>query len=154
MKLKLIFLFLFTILQSCNKNQVFNEFHNDFEDNRWASNDVKVFEFENVASDGLHVIKLQLSHIYDFDFAEIPIEVELIAPSETKEVLLIDLKLKDASGNDVGDCTGDICDVYCPIKSNVKLQKGIYTIKVKSNFPGAYLPNILGVGVVVEKLEK
>ena len=80
MKLKLIFLLLFTILQSCNKNQVFNEFNSDFEDNRWTSNDVKVFEFENVASDDLHVIKLQLSHIYDFDFAEIPIEVELIAP--------------------------------------------------------------------------
>lgn len=154
MKLKLMYLVLFTILQSCNKNEVFNDFQNDFENNRWAKNDIKVFEFNNTESNGLYVIKLQLSHIYDFDFAEIPIEVELIAPSGTKEVLLIDFKLKDPSGKEIGDCTGDICDVYCTIKSNTKLQNGTYTIKVKNNFPGVYLPNILGVGVIVEKNKK
>jgi hypothetical protein len=66
----------------------------------------------------------------------------------------MDLVVKDATGKDIGDCTGDICDVYAPIQTNIKLQKGTYTIEVKSAFEGPYLPNILGVGVIVEKIQQ
>ena len=104
--------------------------------------------------EGLHTIKIHLSHIYDFESSKIPLEIAITTPNRTKEMLSIDLVVKDASGNDIGDCTGDICEVYYPIYSNVKLQKGIYTIKVKNNFKGAYLPNILGIGVIVEKFQK
>lgn len=153
MKAKFLLLLLFVFLQSCNKNQVFSDIKDDFSNNRWTSNEVKVFEFNNVDAVGLHEIKLQLSHIYDYDFAEIPIDVELISPSGTKEVISFNLKLKNASGIDIGDCTGDLCDVYYTIKSNVKLEKGTYIFKVKNNFSGAYLPNILAVGMIVEKLQ-
>jgi gliding motility-associated lipoprotein GldH len=154
MKIKLLFLFIGMGLQSCNTNEVYNNFQNDFKDNRWSSNDSKIFEFTNDDVEGLYTIKIQLAHIYDFEFKKIPLEVVITTPNGTKEVLSMDLVLKDASGNDIGDCTGDICDVYAPIQSNIKLQKGIYTIEVKSGFDGAYLPNILGVGVIVEKFQQ
>jgi hypothetical protein len=66
----------------------------------------------------------------------------------------MDLVVKDTMGHDIGDCTGDICDVYAPIQSRIKLQKGTYTIEVKNGFEGPYLPNILGLGVIVEKLQQ
>lgn len=154
MKLKLMFLLLFMGLQSCNTNEVYNNFQNDFKDNRWSSNDGKVFRFTTTDSDGLYTIKIQLAHIYDFEFSSIPLEIAITSPKGIKEVLTMDLVVKDTSGNDIGECTGDICDVYVPIQSNIKLQKGTYTIEVKNGFEGPYLPNILGVGVIVEKLQQ
>ena len=35
----------FFILQSCDKNRIYNEFDSDIEDNRWISNKAKVFSF-------------------------------------------------------------------------------------------------------------
>jgi gliding motility-associated lipoprotein GldH len=154
MKLKFLFLFIVVGLQSCNTNEVYNNFQNDFTDNRWSSNDSKVFEFENEDAEGLYNLKIQLVHIYDFEFAKIPIEVTITSPRGLKDVRSIDLVVKDSTGLDIGDCMGDICDVYAPIQSHVKLQKGKYTIEVKSGFEGPYLPNILGVGVIVEKLQQ
>ena len=49
------------------------------------------------------------------------------------------------------DCSGDICDVFQTIKTFQNLEKGKYKVAVKSKFAGPYLPNVLGVGIVVEK---
>ena len=76
MKLKLMFLLLVMGMQSCNTNEVYNNFQNDFKDNRWSSNDRKVFEFITTESDGLYTIKIQLAHIYDFEFSSIPLSSE------------------------------------------------------------------------------
>jgi gliding motility-associated lipoprotein GldH len=154
MKLKFLFLFIVVGLQSCNTNEVYHDFQNDFKDNRWSSNDVKIFAFENVDAEGLYTLKIQLAHIYNFEFSKIPLEITIIPPSKKKETLSMDLVVKDATGKDIGDCTGDICDVYAPIQSNIKLQKGKYTLEVKNNFEGAYLPNILGIGVIIEKRQQ
>ena len=154
MKFKLMFLLLVMGLQSCNTNEVYHDFQNDFTDNRWSSNDSRVFEFANDDLAGLYTIKIQLAHIYDFEFSKIPLEITIIPPSKKKETLSMDLVVKDATGKDIGDCTGDICDVYAPIQSNIKLQKGKYTLEVKNNFEGAYLPNILGIGVIIEKRQQ
>ena len=51
---------LFILLQSCNTNEVYNNFQNDFKDNRWSSNNVKVFEFTNIDLEGLHTINMIL----------------------------------------------------------------------------------------------
>jgi gliding motility-associated lipoprotein GldH len=154
MKSKFLFLFIVLGLQSCTTNEVYHDFQNDFKDNRWSSNDSRVFEFANDDLAGLYTIKIQLAHIYDFEFSKIPLEITIISPSGTNEIFSMDLVVKDATGKDIGDCTGDICDVYAPIQTNIKLQKGTYTIEVKSAFEGPYLPNILGVGVIVEKIQQ
>lgn len=154
MKLKFLFLFIVLGLQSCNTNEVYHDFQNDFKDNRWSTNDVKVFAFENEDAEGLYTLKIQLAHIYNFEFSIIPLKMVITSPNGAKETLSMDLAVKDSTGHDIGDCTGDICDVYAPIQSHVKLQKGTYTIEVKSAFEGPYLPNILGVGVIVEKIQQ
>ena len=151
MKPKLFLIAFVFILISCNKNQVYEEFNRDFTDNRWEDKDVKSFEFENKQSEGVCDMKLHFGHISGFQFKEVPLEVEIFTPEGKVEVLPIVLKLKDESGNDIGDCSGDICDVFQTIKTFEKLEIGVYKIRVKSRFSGEYLPNVLGVGIVVEK---
>jgi gliding motility-associated lipoprotein GldH len=151
MKLKLFLIAFVFGLISCNKNEVYEEFNRDFKDNRWEANDVKSFEFENTQSKGVCVLKLHFGHISGFQFKEVPLEVEITSPEGKVEVYPLVLTLKDDSGKDIGDCTGDICDVFQTIKAFEKLEKGKYKFTVKSKFIGPYLPNVLGVGIVVEK---
>ena len=151
MKTKFILITLVFALTSCNKNKLYDEFNRDFSDNRWEASDVKSFEFENKQSEGICVLKLHIGHVRGFQFKEVPLEVEIIVPDGKMEILPVTMKLIDESGKDIGDCTGDICDVFQTIKTFQNLEKGKYKVAVKSKFAGPYLPNVLGVGIVVEK---
>ena len=151
MKSKLILIALVFVLMSCNKNGVYDEFNRDFSDNRWDATDVKSFEFENKQSEGISELKLHMGHVRGFQFKEVPLEVEITTPEGKTEVLPVIMKFIDESGKDIGDCSGDICDVFQTIKTFEKLEKGKYKFAVKSKFSGPYLPNILGVGILVEK---
>ena len=151
MKTKFILITLVFALTSCNKNKLYDEFNRDFSDNRWEASDVKSFEFENKQSEGICELKLHIGHVRGFQFKEVSLEVEITAPDGKSEVLPVTMKLIDESGKDIGDCTGDICDVFQTIKTFQNLEKGKYKVAVKSKFAGPYLPNVLGIGIVVEK---
>ena len=77
-------------------------------------------------------------------------KVELISPIGNSEIIPINLQIKNAKGKDIGDFSGNICDVY-QIITYIKLEKGNYIIQMKNTFSSAYLPNVLGVGVIIEK---
>ncbi len=151
MKAKLILFALVFVLASCNKNKLYDEFNRDFSDNRWAASDVKSFEFENTQSEGVCELKLHFGHISGFQFKDIPLEVTITSPDGKVEKLSVIMKLIDESGKDIGDCSGDICDVFQTIKTFETLEKGKYKVAVKSEFTEPYLPNALGVGILIER---
>lgn len=151
MKAKFFLFALVFVLTSCNKNIVHDEFNRDFTDNRWESKDVMSFEFENKQPKGACELKLHFGHICGFQFKEVSLEVEITTPDGKTETITVVLKLVDDSGKDIGDCTGDICDVFEIIKIFDKLEKGKYTITIKNTFEGPYLPNVLGLGILLEK---
>jgi len=150
MRIKFFFVALVFIFLSCDQNKIYDDFDSNFENNRWEENNVRVFEFENKQSEEACDLKLHFGHISGFQFKEVPLEVEITAPNGESEVLSINVKLIDESGKDIGDCTGDICDVFQTIKTFETLENGKYKVAVKSKFTGPYLPNVLGVGIVVE----
>ncbi|WP_430401007.1 hypothetical protein [Flavobacterium sp.] len=150
-KLKTL-LFLITVLFiSCNSNSIYNEFNSDFDSNRWNSNEEVLFDFENTNDTEPILIKLHIGHIYDFQFANVPVEVTIISPNGSSETINLDVRFKDETGKDLADCTGDICDLYVPIKDKTTLIKGNYKFVVKNKFSSSFLPNILGVGILIEK---
>ena len=150
-KLKTL-LFLITVLFiSCNSNSIYNEFNSDFDSNRWNSNEEVLFDFENTNDTEPILIKLHIGHIYDFQFANVPVEVTIISPNGSSETINLDVRFKDETGKDLDDCTGDICDLYVPIKDKTTLIKGNYKFVIKNKFSSTFLPNILGVGILIEK---
>ena len=150
MKFKLLFVLIFCLFQSCNKNEIYSAFDRDFQENHWTITDERVFEYLNTNSDTLVSLKLHFGHIYGYQFASIPLEVAITSPDGSTEIIPVDLQIKDASGKELGDCSGDICDVYFQIKPNYKLDKGKYSFRIKNNFNGEYLPNVLGIGISIE----
>ena len=151
MKIKILILFTLLLFVSCNENKVYDDFDSDFDNNRWESNDLRIFEFENKQLEGVCDVKLHFGHIRGFQFKEVPLEVEITSSDGKVETLPVIVKLMDEAGNDIGDCSGDICDVFQTIKTFEKLDKGKYKISIKSKFEGPYLPNVLGVGILVER---
>lgn len=58
-----------------------------------------------------------------FQFKEVSLEVEITAPDGKTEMLPVTMKLIDDSGKDLGDCSGDICDVFSNHKNLSKFRK-------------------------------
>lgn len=149
-KLTSICLVLFLI--SCTSSSTFNQFDKMPENNHWEKSDTKVYEFEikDTSENSYYNIVFQFSHVYDYQFASIPIQFIIKTPDGKEETLNINLPIKETNGKEIGDCAGDICDLKYLLKTKTKLIKGTYKIIVSNNFNGAnYLPNVIGIGLEV-----
>lgn len=148
----LFVLFILSLVTSCSNNH-FREFDTLPEDRRWYASDKKIYDFDIQDDEDPYAIIFHFSHVYGYQFSSIPLTVSIESPDGKTEVLAIDLKIADSSGKQLADCAGDICDLYYKIKERTKLQKGKYKITVSHNFKGPYLPNVIGVGLAVEKVK-
>lgn len=153
MRTKGIFLFfIFSLLISCADNH-FRRFDTLPEDQRWQASDKKVYEFEIENDSQFYHVVFQFSHVYDYQFSSIPLNVIIESPDGKTEEQNIDLNIKDSSGKQLADCSGDVCDLYYKIKERTKLQKGNYKITISHKFKGPFLPNVIGVGLAVENVK-
>ncbi|MES2411817.1 MAG: hypothetical protein V4535_10280 [Bacteroidota bacterium] len=151
MKAKLLlFLSLFILLISCSKQNQFSEFDTFGEDNRWQKTEAKTFEFDITDDAPSYNLTFKFSHVYDYQFATVPINFTIENPTGEKENLSVDLAIKDDSGKELAECAGDVCDLKYSIKEKTKLQKGKYKITISHNFEGPYLPNVIGIGLNVD----
>jgi gliding motility-associated lipoprotein GldH len=147
---KLLFLLsfcLFSTLFSCVQPTSYSETSDDFPENHWLKDESKAFNFSIKESDRNYDLSINLSHVYDFQYVSVPMTISIIGSDNKEQIINFDLKIKDKSGKDLGDCSGDICNLKQLIKENITLSKGDYKIIVKQNFKGKYLPNIIAVGI-------
>jgi gliding motility-associated lipoprotein GldH len=152
MKSKFIFPFLtIFLLISCSEKTDYNKFIKLPEDHRWLKSDSKIFEFTIDDDTKLYDVTFEFSHIYDYQFASVPIKIDVKNPSGEEEFHNIDFNIKDSKGKPLADCGGDICDMSMNVLEKTKLFKGKYQIKVSQDFDGPYLPNVIGVGIKVSK---
>lgn len=150
MKKAFLLILVFAAL-SCKKTVVVKDVNTDFTENQWQATDAKKFEFELKKDLEKGDIRLLFSHVHDPQYSTVPVSVTIEEPSGEKENFYLNLMLKDAEGNDLSECSGDICDLYTNIKEGVKLSKGTYKVTVENKFAYAYLANVLAVGVSVER---
>jgi gliding motility-associated lipoprotein GldH len=152
MKPKFIFsIFAVFLLISCSEKTDYNKFIKLPEDHRWLKSDSKIFEFTIDDDTKLYDVTFEFSHIYDYQFASVPIKIDVKNPSGEEEFHNIDFNIKDSKGKPLADCGGDICDMSMNVLEKTKLFKGKYQIKVSQDFDGSYLPNVIGVGIKVSK---
>lgn len=147
--LKPIILLFCLCLFSCKDDSIFDKMDKNFKSNQWEKSETKTYEFAIEDEKKWYNIILKFAHVYDYQFASIPLKISIENPSGEKENIDVDLKIKDANGNEIADCGGDICDLKQIIKEKIKLEKGNYKIVIKHDFKGPYLPNVLGIGVKV-----
>ena len=145
-------LVILTILMiSCSDNHVHKEIDRDFPNNQWQKSKVKSFNF--IIHDSLpsYDFKVLLTHVADLQYDLISLEINVIGPDKSIITEQILIRIKDSSGNDIGDCVGDYCDVETTALSKKRLIQGKYTVTLKNNFPGGYLPNIIALGIEISE---
>jgi gliding motility-associated lipoprotein GldH len=148
-KLYYIIFVLLVVFSSCADANSYHKMYSDFPDNRWDPTTKKDFDFTIADAESYDLI-LEFSHVYDYQFDSVPIVIAITNPDGSNQNVPIDLQIKDASGEQLADCVGDVCDLNTPIKSGIKLAKGNYHLSISQTFEGPYLPNVLGVGLHVK----
>ena len=144
-------LFILLLLTSCNQDKAYHKLYDDFPNNRWQNNVVKTFEFEATDTAPLYDFVLIFSHVSDYQFNSIPIKIRIVSPSGIAQNLAIDLKIKEDNGKEIADCAGDYCDLKNIFISKMPLEKGVYKVYVGHSFKGPYLPNVIAIGLDVQK---
>lgn len=154
MKSKSIF-FLFSVffLISCSEKTEYSKFIRLPENHRWFKTDTKTFEFTIDDDSKFYNVIFEFSHISDYQFASVPIKIDVMNPTGEEEFHHIDFNIIDKNGKPLADCGGDICDMSMNILEKTKLQKGKYTIKISHDFDKPYLPNVIGIGIKVKELK-
>lgn len=147
--LKISALLIFLAFISCDKNNIYSKFDKGFEENRWSKSDVKSYDFAIEDATKSYDLILEFSHVAGFQFNSIPLIIEVTNPDNSKTTRLVALQITDAQGKDLGDCSGDYCDLSEIIFQDKKLAAGNYQVTVANDFNNAYLPNVLGIGIKV-----
>ena len=154
MRTKTTFLLLtFITLISCNQASVYSKFDDMPEDKRWLPNATMNYEFTIEDANLQYDVTFLFSHVFDYQFATVPIDFTIESPDGKKESISIDLAINDNSGKALADCSGDICDLIYKLKANTKLQKGSYKVAISTPTKLPYLPNVIGVGLEVQKVK-
>ena len=150
---KPLVLLAFFLLLSCDKLAVYQKMDTEFEDNRWLKTDSKIHSI-NIEEESSYTLFFDFSHVYDFQFSEIPIQFRIESPDGTLNVEKIKLAIKDENGKDKGECMGDVCDLRQAVFTDRLLKKGNYSISISHLFNGEYLPNVIGIGLRMERTKK
>lgn len=142
-KIAILLLVMFGTL-SCDKKQVYRDFENEIEAQRWTENDVKTHEFEILEADRHYNIFIEISHVLGTEMDEFPLNFEVTKPDGSSEKAEVLINFKNS------DCMGDVCDVKFLVKEKVKLKKGKYKVQFSPISKYGFVPNIIGVGLTVE----
>ena len=145
-KLFLILLFGITLI-SCEKKYIYREFENEISAQRWTENDIKKHEFEILEEDKYYKVFIEISHVRGTEMDEFPVSFEVKKPDGTIEKGDVMVNFKNT------DCLGDVCDVKFLVKEKVKLKKGKYKVQFSPKSKFGFVPNIIGVGLSVERAE-
>lgn len=149
MKKTFALLSLAILLISCDK-AVYKKYETDLVGNRWQKNDVKTYNFE-LKEAGTYDLMVDFSHVYGTQFPSIPLKVTIVNPDQTRKTADYALELRNAAGEELGDCTGDYCDLREPVFSNLQLAAGNYQVSVANDFEHDFVPNVLGIGIRLVK---
>lgn len=128
---------------SCDRTQVYREFENNIEAQRWNEKDIKTHAFEILEDGKYYSVFIEISHVFGSEMDNFPLNFEVTKPdgSSEKGEVVMDFK--------IGECLGDICDVKFLIKEKIALKKGKYTVEFSPKSKYGFVPNIIGVGLSV-----
>lgn len=147
---KLLLLLPVLLFFSCSKTVMYTNTFSDFQDNRWYKNDIKVFDFDIKKDIESADISFVFSHTIDPQYKNVHMELVIRYPDGKNDNIFLNPQLKDEAGNSYSDCGDNYCEVKMNVKQDVKMPAGKYEIVLENKYQEDYLPNVKGLGVMVE----
>ncbi len=145
--------FIALFISGCDKNKVYEEHKTNFPQFRWEKSNVVEFNPEIIDNDNNYEITVALRHIFGFNLKSIKIDMEMIAPSGKKTVNEYLLSFYDDQGDLLSTCAGDFCDMEQSLEDDFKFNEvGEYKINIYHRMDINPIPNIMEVGLIIEKI--
>ncbi|WP_297515245.1 hypothetical protein [Flavobacterium sp.] len=141
--------FLLLITAACQQNKGAREMIDFPESRQWVQNDAKKLTL-TLKEAGTYSAFVEGSVIYGSQFPSLPMTWELTGTNRNENGTL-SLALKNEKGEELGDCTGDVCDVKQALFTGKPFEAGTYTFTLKNTFEFPYFPNIIALGISLEK---
>jgi hypothetical protein len=141
----ILFLFALLLFAGCNKNVVFDDFERLPENHRWLETDKKTFTFTVATNKKPHTISIPFSFVKSTEMNTFPLIMRITQPDGKTAQGRFMVTLKEE------DCAGDICDCTVLFKEAIFLAEGKYTITFAPESKYGFVPNILGVGLIVKE---
>jgi gliding motility-associated lipoprotein GldH len=140
-------------LVSCGQIEVFEK-NTPIPDYKWATGFAATGKFEIKDTSSSYNIYIVLRHTDRYDFNNIWMNVGLQPPGDSLFFQKVDLNLgSDANGWE-GTGTNDIWEVRKPLALNKRfIKKGEYQFKILHIMRVDPLPNVMSVGMRVEKVQ-
>ncbi|RZJ68067.1 MAG: hypothetical protein EOO50_02980 [Flavobacterium sp.] len=147
---KILFVFAMLLLISCNGKTVYSE-SGDVPENRWQKADIKTYEFEIDQAATQYEIEVLMSYVYGSQVRPLPLIAEITYPDGQMRSSEFSLEFKNA-GEDLGDCSGDFCDIAQKIPTQETLVPGKYKLRLMHNSNEPFVANVLNLGIRVSQL--
>jgi len=145
------FFAIFVFLYSCDSSVVFED-NIKLPENRWEQKNIIEIKTEITDSITPHNIYINVRNAGGYQFSNLFIFFTTQTPSGKMERDTVEIMLADASGKWLGDGLGDIWDNRQLFKNNFRFpEKGTYTFLLEQAMRIDPLPQIMDVGVRIEK---
>lgn len=151
----LLYLFAILLFVSCNENIAFEDKASDFPNYRWAKDVLLSYKPEIDDTDSKYKMYLDFRHVHGFQPGKFKIELSITAPSGEVSTKKYKIKVMNRKGEYESDCAGDYCDLRVELEKRMKFKEaGEYQIKIGQLSDYDPLPNVMTVGLVIEKIVK
>jgi gliding motility-associated lipoprotein GldH len=142
---------LVALLTACDPSRVFEE-NKVIDGQMWNASDKIPFLVEINDTNARYNLYINVRNASDYPFSNLYLFMETRYPGNTYSRDTLECVLADDKGNWLGDGSGDLWDNQILFKKNVKFHKtGVYTFTLEQAMRMQRLPQILDVGIRLEK---
>ena len=154
--IKIISVIIFAIFAaSCNKNRVYEVHLDNFPSFRWDTTNIAEYSPEIADKESTYKLFVAFRHVAGFQMKTVKVNLEITSPAGEKTSKDYILSLFDNQNNSLSECAGDFCDLETLIEPNFKFtETGKYQFKIKQLTEINPLPNVMEVGLIIDKIEK
>jgi len=118
----------------------------------WDSSKGIIFKPQIDDITGSYKLVLGIRHVYGFRLATLKVKIQTLSPSGKQTEKLYEIKIKDANGEYLSNCSGDLCDLETVVENNVKFEEiGDYTFSVTHQSQDKKIVGIMEVGLIIDE---
>ena len=108
-------------------------------------------KIENIETS--YKLKLGIRHMYGLEMSSIKFNMNITAPSGKETNMDYTINIKDSTGEYIGSCVGDICDLESTVEEYIHFDElGEYNIIITHKEQVDRIRGVLAVGLVVDEI--
>src|SRR5688572_18297431 len=99
-------------------------------------------------------LTLGIRHLYGFQLKSIRVNVKSVSPSGKETMKAYEFHIKNAAGEYLRSCDGDLCDLETVVEENIKFEEpGQYTYSIMHNAKEYSIPGVMEFGLILDEVD-